>query len=199
MKFMAVILSSALVAGPAFATGELEPETPQEPEAAVQDPVEMTEPVANPEIAPTPEAAPPPQGNVARAVFTSAVIDREPSDQLEQLTADQGRVFFFTELSGMDGQTATHRWEFGGEVMAEVPFDVGGQRWRVFSSKQLQPGWLGTWTVVVVDDSGRELSRTQLDFLPAPEAQPSEPAAEPPSPEVAPAAPAPQAEADSAP
>jgi hypothetical protein len=192
MKYMAVILLGLWVAGPAFATGELEPQNPEEPEAVAQDADPMAPAVPNPEVAPTPEpAAPPPQGSVARAVFTTGIVDREPADAVEQLSADHDRVFFFTELSGMDGQTATHRWEFGGEVVAEVPFDVGGQRWRVYSSKQLQPGWVGTWTVTVVDAAGRELSRSQLDFLPAPEVQPSE---EPPAAEttIAPAAPAPE-------
>jgi len=193
MKFMAVILLGLWIAGPAFATGELEPQNPEVPEAATQDAAPMAQEVPDPEPArvPTPEpVAPPAQGSVAPAVFTTGVIDREPADAVEQLSADHEQVFFFTELSGMDGQTATHRWEFAGEVVAEVPFDVGGQRWRVYSSKKLQPGWVGTWTVTVVDAAGRELSRSQLDFQPAPELQPTEEEPAAPEAQIAPAAPA---------
>ena len=95
MKFIAVILLGLWVAGPAFATGELEPENPEVPEAATQDAAPMAPEVSNPEEAPTPEpVAPPPQGSVARAVFTTGVVDREPADAVEQLSADHERVFF---------------------------------------------------------------------------------------------------------
>ena len=62
---------------------------------------------------------------VARASFTTAIQDREPADQVGQLTNDTGVVYFFTELRGLEGQTVTHRWEHGGEVRAEVSFNVG--------------------------------------------------------------------------
>ncbi|MDH3217781.1 MAG: hypothetical protein OEN01_16160, partial [Candidatus Krumholzibacteria bacterium] len=53
-------------------------------------------------------------GAIKRAVFTSAVVDREPVDQLDSLNADTEKVFFFSEIVGMAGSTVTHRWIFGG-------------------------------------------------------------------------------------
>jgi hypothetical protein len=41
--------------------------------------------------------------------------------------------------------------------MAEVKFDVKGPRWRVSSSKNLLPEWLGEWKVSVIDGQGRVL------------------------------------------
>lgn len=90
---------------------------------------------------------------VARGQFTSAVLDREPVDEMQSLDPSTDQVLFFTELMNMEGKTITHRWVQGGEVRAEVSFQVGGPRWRVYSSKQLQPEWVGTdWVVTVVDD-----------------------------------------------
>ena len=96
-------------------------------------------------------------GEVARAQFTTGISDREPMDAITELGTDKTQVYFFTELTGFSGETITHRWEHGGETMAEVSFDVRGPRWRVWSSKQLQPGWTGEWKVSVVDGAGNVL------------------------------------------
>lgn len=94
---------------------------------------------------------------VARARFTTGIEDREPVDDLNRLDASHNQVFFFTELRGLEGRTVTHRWMHDGEVHGSVDFEVGGPRWRVWSSKDLLPDWTGGWTVVVVDDEGEQL------------------------------------------
>lgn len=111
------------------------------------------------------------ESGVARAVFATDIQDREPVDQIGQLTNDNSSVYFFTEIRGLEGQTITHRWEQGGEVRAEVNFNVGGNRWRVWSSKNLQPGWLGEWKVSVVDAGGNVLSQESFAYVPAGEAE----------------------------
>jgi hypothetical protein len=123
-------------------------------------------------------AAAPPTGTVSRSAFTSAIADREPVDQVTHLDNDMTRIFFFTELSGLEGETVMHQWEHNGEVMAVVPFEVGGSRWRVYSSKSLDPQWLGQWSVRVMDGGGNELSRDSFTYTEAePEAVPAAPAA----------------------
>ncbi len=86
-------------------------------------------------------------GEVARGQFTSAIDQREPVDEITTLSNNADKVYFFSELRDLQGQTVTHRWLFAGKVMAEVPFNVKGPRWRVNSSKTLLPGWIGDWTV----------------------------------------------------
>jgi hypothetical protein len=78
-------------------------------------------------------------------------------------------VFFFTELRDFEGMTVTHRWEWNGSVMAEVPFEVGGPRWRVYSQKSLQPGWVGTWTVTVLGPTGGVLETRSFEYQSAAE------------------------------
>jgi hypothetical protein len=106
----------------------------------------------------TPETAPAQTGTVARATFTRGIEDREPVDSISTLSNDAGKVYYFTELRDMAGQTVTHRWEHNGKVMAEVPFTVNGSRWRVFSSKNLDQSWLGEWKVSVVNEAGATLA-----------------------------------------
>lgn len=94
---------------------------------------------------------------VARAVVTTAVVDREPVSDLTSIPASDSSAIFFTELRNMEGAVITHLWKFNGEVMAEVKFNVGGARWRVWSSKNLMPEWYGEWVIDVLDDSGNVL------------------------------------------
>jgi hypothetical protein len=130
------------------------------------------------------------QGTVARAVFTSGVSDREPTDTITTLTNDTTNITFFTELQGMQGQTVTHRWEHGDKVMAEVKFDVGGSRWRVFSSKRLDPSWTGEWKVSVVDANGGTLSASTFTYAAGEKAATPESAPAAATPPAAPAEPA---------
>jgi hypothetical protein len=119
---------------------------------------------------------------VTRSAFTTAIEDREPVDQVSELSNDTTKIYFFTEISDMYGHAITHRWEQGGEVRAEVTFNVGGDRWRVWSSKNLASSWTGQWTVSVVDEGGNLLTQESFNYVDAASA------AEQPAGEDAPAA-----------
>jgi hypothetical protein len=163
----------ALAALPAFAEDEGEPGTEAlaaESEAAEVLPEASLEPLS---------------GRVARAGFTTQVVDREPQDSVTSLANDALQISFFTEFRGLEGHTLTHVWEREGIEMARVPFVVGGSRWRVYSTKNLDPSWLGEWKVSVVDEADRVLASDSFSYVaavaqPAPEeaAAPSEEAAE---------------------
>ena len=120
-------------------------------------------------------------GEVSRATFTTDVVDREPMDQVQNLDEGAPAVAYFTELSGMEGHTVIHRWEYEGEVMSEVAFDVDGPRWRVHSTKQLDPSWTGEWVVKVVDADGNVLSEDALQVGAMAIASEQEPEAAPPA------------------
>ncbi|MEE8508807.1 MAG: DUF2914 domain-containing protein, partial [Myxococcota bacterium] len=137
-----VALLAAWVAGPAGG------------EVGSEGRVEMAPVALEPPAAPTA-----PTARVARATFTTGVVDREPQDSIRSLSNDNVEIFFFSEIRDGSGATIIHRWEWNGQMMAEVPFEVGGPRWRIFSSKTLDPSWLGEWTVLLVDAAGQVLSR----------------------------------------
>jgi hypothetical protein len=98
--------------------------------------------------------SPVPDAYVARAIFTSGVVNREPVDQLVSVGPDQDEIYFYTDLRNLQGRTIKHRWEFEGQFMGELEFKVGGPRWRVYSKKTLNPEAIGKWTVLVLDESG---------------------------------------------
>lgn len=101
-------------------------------------------------------------GSVVRSAFTREIAEREPTEDLKDLTNESGQVKFFTELRDMSGQTAVHRWQYDGKVVAEVEFNVKGPRWRVWSSKSIMPEWTGDWKVSVVNGAGEVISEKNL-------------------------------------
>lgn len=125
-----------------------------------------------------------PAGSVARSQLTSAIQNNEPVDKLTALNNDQTRIYFFTDVRNLGGQKITHRWEYKGKVMSEIPLDVGGSPWRTYSSKTLDPSWTGEWKVTAVDGTGNTLSATTFTYsgkeaAPAAAPAPAAPAAKP--------------------
>lgn len=104
------------------------------------------------------------KGYVVRALFTTAVVDREPIDQI-LVGSSIKKVYFFTDLRHMENQTITHRWEHKGKVISKFDFKVKGPRWRVYSSKVLSADMLGKWTVVVADNKGWPLKAAVFQYV----------------------------------
>ena len=104
-------------------------------------------------------------GQVNRALFTIGVDDREPVTIVDSIDSNSHTsISFFTELSDMSGQTATHQWTYNDKVMFEKSFEVKSARWRVWTSKTLIPSWKGTWTVNVLDDDRAVLSTKSFEY-----------------------------------
>lgn len=104
---------------------------------------------------------------VERSQFTTAVVNREPTDNVITLTNNSDKIYFFSELSNLKGHTITHRWQYQGKLMAEIKFDVKSNRWRVFSSKNIRPDWIGKWTVELTDENGTRLNIENLQIVDA--------------------------------
>lgn len=112
-----------------------------------------------------------PSGQLTRALFTTAIQEHEPVGSVDSLSTATDQVYFFTEIAGLQGDTITHRWTHGGEVRAEVPFSIGGPRWRVYSSKKLLPAWTGEWIVEVLGADDKVLGTKRLVYYAAKSAQ----------------------------
>ncbi|ETX12607.1 hypothetical protein MUS1_03210 [Marinomonas ushuaiensis DSM 15871] len=108
------------------------------------------------------------EGTIARAQFSTDVIDREPIDDIgPTVKVEYGeiqKVYFFTDLRDMSGTRVVHRWTLDGDSQAEVAFDIGGDRWRVWSSKRLLPGFDGKWAVEIVQD-GEIIETRSFDYV----------------------------------
>lgn len=102
---------------------------------------------------------------ITRSAFTTEIKNKEPVSEFKHISVDVTRVYFFTELSGLNGRTITHRWEYNGKVMAEVHFQVSADRWRTWSSKNLLASWVGKWQVTVLDEGGNILEKNEFEYM----------------------------------
>ncbi|RDH82413.1 MAG: DUF2914 domain-containing protein [endosymbiont of Galathealinum brachiosum] len=104
---------------------------------------------------------------ISRSVFTTEIKDKEPVSELKQIPSDITRVYFFTEITGLNGHTIIHRWEYNGQVLADVKFQVNGDRWRTWSSKNMLSSWLGKWQVSVLDEGGNVIEQSEFEYVAA--------------------------------
>ena len=102
------------------------------------------------------------KGSVARALFAKQIVKREPVDEVTVLSGDVQGVYFFTELRNMAGHTATHRWEYEGQRIGHVEFQVTAPHWRAWSYRKIPPGSTGTWKVKVLNTLGEVISEKTL-------------------------------------
>ena len=125
-----------------------------------------------PSTTPGPEAVPAPitqasanslSNRVARSALSNNVKDREPVDELAgPIVLESGsarRLYYFTELQDMAGETVQHKWIRNGETIATVTFPIGGVRWRIYSSKLLSSRMDGEWEARVESANGEVLDR----------------------------------------
>ena len=106
-----------------------------------------------------------PHQNISNAEFAIDVIDRTPINIVEELDNSLGKIYFFTNLRNLQGQTVIHRWIYNDKVMASISFDVKGPRWRVWSSKNLWHTWTGKWIVEVVADNSELLYEKEFNYI----------------------------------
>ena len=84
------------------------------------------------------------------------VIDRMPVGADSTFTADVGRVYCWTRISGAPegGTTIHHVWIHGDQEMADLELNIGAPSWRTWSNKAIMADWTGDWRVEVRDDAG---------------------------------------------
>jgi hypothetical protein len=109
--------------------------------------------------------------HLLRAQLSWGIYRREPTDTVGESVEISGpgsrKIYYFTAIQGMRGETVRHRWVYQGRTMANVRFLIGGDRWRVYSSKNLSPQMTGTWQVWVEDANGKSLGRREFRVEPA--------------------------------
>lgn len=133
-----------------------------EPASIEPEVVAKPEPVVKPGCLEWSESA-----AVSRGTFTRGVDRkrREPVDSICSLDRGERRIYYFSDLRNQFGKRIHHLWEYNGKSMAKVALGrVKGPRWRVWSSKNLIPGWSGRWTVKVVDDQGNVLHQESFEY-----------------------------------
>jgi hypothetical protein len=103
----------------------------------------------------TPQPATP-NDVVKRAVICSGVSNHEPTDSLVVIPSTTNKVFFFTEIAGLEGKTVTHRWLKDGAKVADVRISIATNHYRCHSSRSVA-GKSGNWSVQLLTEDGEKL------------------------------------------
>lgn len=103
---------------------------------------------------------------LTRARLSNGIYRREPREPAGPVVEVAGpgsrKIYYFTELNGLRGESVRHRWIHQGRTVASLRFRIGGDRWRVYSSKNLSVHMPGDWEVVVEGAQGQPLGRAQF-------------------------------------
>ena len=100
---------------------------------------------------------------VAEAVITTAVVEREPIDEVKVFPRENGRLYCFTRIVGAEEPTFVyHLWYRGEQLMSRVALPVNSSSWRTWSLKPVEEDEPGKWRVEIEDEGGSVL--TKVDF-----------------------------------
>ncbi len=105
-----------------------------------------------------------PHENISQAVFAKSVEHRTPIEIVTEADESLGKIYFFTNIRHLTGDKVTHRWIYKDKIKAEISFDIKGERWRVWSSKNLWHTWTGQWTVEVLNQYNQVLLTKIFEF-----------------------------------
>lgn len=95
---------------------------------------------------------------IETATIATAVTDLTPEGEAVTFPADVGKLYAFTKITGgEEGDTITHKWYHGDNVMAEVTLNVKSSEYRTYSSKNIWNAWTGNWKVEIIDAEGTVL------------------------------------------
>lgn len=96
---------------------------------------------------------------VDEQTICTAIEERVPTGADSSFANDVGQLFCFTKITGAgDTTSVSHVWYLNDEEKAKVELTIKGKSWRTWSSKRIDPIWVGDWKVEVVSANGDVLS-----------------------------------------
>ena len=100
-----------------------------------------------------------PELKVEQIVIAKEVKDRAPVEPGDKFSAEVGKLYCFTKISGARGETEIkHVWYLADKVVGEVPLKINGPTWRTWSYKTIDKTMTGAWKAEVQDESGKVLA-----------------------------------------
>jgi hypothetical protein len=102
--------------------------------------------------------------SVSRALLSRDIIGREPVDIIGERIARASftkKLYFFTEVNGLQGKLVRHKWYFQDQLQADVELSIYAERYRTYSSKNIAALQLGMWRVELVAE-GETLASKQF-------------------------------------
>lgn len=93
---------------------------------------------------------------ISRIAIATDIVNREPLGVSEIFSANINKLYCFTEVRTDKFPTkVVHIWLYDNNIIAEVPLEINGHKWRTYSSKRILPSWEGEWKVEVYAEDGK--------------------------------------------
>jgi hypothetical protein len=99
---------------------------------------------------------------VSRAIFSTSLNEREPVNDLVTVPHGEKAIFFFTEILNADTTSVTHLWTYNDIEIARIKLNIGSDKWRTWSSKQIWHLTPGEVKVQVLDADNMILAEKTL-------------------------------------
>ncbi len=105
--------------------------------------------------------------NVATAVISKNIADRQPVEPGSSFSVSVGRLFCYSKVTNIQSSSQIyHVWYFGDTERARVALNVNPPNWRTYSSKIIQAHEIGKWHVKILDDANNMLQDIEFDLTP---------------------------------
>ncbi len=105
--------------------------------------------------------------NVATAVISKNIADRQPVEPGSSFSVSVGKLFCYSKVTNIQSSTQIyHVWYYGDTERARVALNVNPPNWRTYSSKVIQAHEIGKWHVKILDDANNLLRDIEFDLTP---------------------------------
>jgi hypothetical protein len=106
----------------------------------------------------------PASGSVTSKTFTTSIVDGKPADDQKAFENTVNKIYFYTVLEGLKGQTVTHRWKYSGRVISNADIAVTDDPFSTWSSNGMESNWTGFWTVEVLDNNSKVIGVDTFEY-----------------------------------
>ena len=136
-----------------------------EPKNTVQ-PVQSALPEKNINI---PEQSKEINQSVIRSLLTFKIDNNEPVGEISlplKLSKKKSTsVYYYVELTGMEGHSVYHEWLLDGTLITRKKVNISNSNWRTSSRQLFVYNDKTNWTARLVDETGRLLNEIQFNVV----------------------------------
>jgi len=106
--------------------------------------------------------------NLSRVLLVNGIYNKEPVNELSYFVNGNKekatKVYLFTQINNSAGNIIEHQWWYQGNMVSNKQFTILGNRWRCYSSKNIDYLQQGKWLAKVVDQNGNILSTVNFQY-----------------------------------
>jgi hypothetical protein len=102
---------------------------------------------------------------ITEMAVTTKIVRGNPIDSVHRISSASVKALYcFTRLQSDIGKDSTirHIWYRDEIKVGEYSLPVKGERWRTYSKKMIEKGWVGDWRIEALDSEGRLLKAVKF-------------------------------------